>query len=149
MLITELYNGIYRILSNDEQILNYLGIDTTLPQDELLLVKAMRLQKQRRPQNLVDGNLPLISFYSVGGSVLPRNLQVYVASFVFDVYTKNDVELAQRISDRIYELMNGQIPLIPTITTFETEFEEAYESIVQNVDGVYCFTLILNFYISL
>ncbi|MEM0173400.1 MAG: hypothetical protein QXI16_02720 [Sulfolobaceae archaeon] len=149
LLITELYNGIYRTLANDEQILSYLNIDITLPEDELLLVKAKKIQKRRKPQELIQDNLPLISFYSVGGGTLKRNSEVYMASFVFDIYTYNDVELAQQIANRIFEIFNRNIPLIPSITTFETDFEEAFESIVNGVSDIYCFTIVLDFYVGM
>lgn len=143
MSVVSLYDAIYTYVSEDEYILNYLDIDCTCPEEEVLLEKAKHIQKRAKPQNLAE-NLPLISFYTPGGSRDDDNYLVYSAYFVFDIYTPDDVELAMRIAQRIADIFDGELPPFNNIVTFETYFESGHESSV-DLENVYCFSVVLLF----
>lgn len=147
MIVVDLYNGIFKILANDPTILSLLDIDTTIDVDALKVAKAEKIQKRRKPQNLIS-NIPLIAFYSPGGNVERNNDLVYCATFVFDVYTNDDIEKAHEIHNRISKIFDDCVPSIPTLTTFLTHFEEAYES-ETDLANTYCFTTICTFSVGL
>lgn len=141
MSVVNLYNNIWRILANDNDILtfmNLVGADN--------LTKAKRIQKRARPQNIID-NLPLITFYTPDGNLEVRNSFVYGAMFVFDIYTSDDVELAHNIAQRIIDLFDREIHPMNGLESFESKFIRAYES-NSNLANTYCFTVVLNMYIS-
>lgn len=142
MFVVDLYNGIYKSLANNETILELLGIVGGNN-----LTKAKRIQKRSKPQNLTE-NIPLISFYTPGSGLDTSNNNVYTSTFVFDVYTKDDVEKAHRIANTIYDIFNNKIPEFSNIGTFNTVFEDAHES-ATDLSNTYCFTIILTFSISL
>lgn len=145
--MTDLYNGIYRVLANDTDVLNYLGVDTTLPSNQLLLEKARRIQKRSKPQRLAE-NLPMITFFAPPGRRSPKNHLVYNTVFVFDVYTNDDVNLAHRIGDKIMELFDGEIHPMMGLESYEQIFETAHESSTDSQD-TYCFTVVIEFSVSL
>lgn len=145
MIVTDLYNGIYKVLANDETILNYLGIGISATN----IQKATKIQKRSKPQDLVEDNLPIISFYTPAGQREHKNLYVYVASFVFDVYTQDDVTLAQNIAERITQLFNGEInAFLGGVENFQGELVTAHESMT-DLQNSYCFTVVINMSVSL
>ncbi len=143
MSVVNLYNGIYRVLANDEQILNYLGLSSASTN----LEKAKHIQKRSKPQDLVE-NLPLITFYSPGGFRDSINDYVYGSRFFFDIYTSDDVELAQNIAQRILDLFEGEIPPWMGVENFTCRFEDGHESAV-DLANIYCFTIEVTMFISL
>jgi len=141
MFVVDLYDGIYRVLANDEKILELLGIpeaDNT--------TKAKRIQKRSKPQDLAN-RLPMIAFYTPGGGLDPVNDIVYGATFVFDIYTNDDVETAHEIANRIFELFCKKIPVFDNLETMESRFEDAHES-ATDLANTYCFTVILTLFVS-
>lgn len=143
MAVVNLYNGIYKVLSNDETVLNYLGIGTSASP----LDKARHIQKRAKPQNLAN-HLPLIAFYSPPGQRGGDNYLVYNTKFVFDIYTRDDVDLAQRIGDRIHRLFEGIIHPMMGIENFESLMVSQHES-ESDLPNSYCFTVVIDFSISL
>lgn len=143
MAIVNLYNGIYKTLSNDETILYYLG----LKKDSSALDKAKKIQKRSKPTDIVD-NLPLIAFYTLPGRREVKNLSVYQTSFVFDVYTADDVDLSHRITQRLIELFEGQLVPFENNTTFESMFLTAGEG-ETDLDNTYCFSTVFGFSIEI
>lgn len=143
MSIVNLYNGIYRILANDDVILNLLGI--TDKSDNLK--KAKRIQKRSQPQIIIE-ELPIITFYSPAGKRGVKNTEVYNATFMFDIYTKDNVDLALNIAQRIIELFEKKLNPMMGVETFESSFVEGYES-RSNLQNTYCFTLVFDMFIGL
>lgn len=143
MSIVNLYNGIYRVLANDEEILTLLG----LTKDVDLLTKAKHIQKRSRPQKLLE-NLPLIAFYTPGGKLDGNNDRVYSAQFIFDIYTADDPETALKIVQRIIDLFEGKIHPFKGVENFEARFLSGYESVV-DADNIYCFSIVIEMNISL
>lgn len=143
MAVVSLYNGIYKVLSNDETVLNYLGIGTLASP----LDKAKRIQKRHKPQDLAT-NMPLIAFYATPGSRVGENYLVYETNFIFDIYTKDDVSNAQKISNRILELFEGVIHPMMGVESFESMVVSMHESAV-DLANCYCFTVVINFSISI
>ena len=143
MAVVDLYNGIYRVLANDEEVLNYLGIGVSADN----LTKARHIQKRAKPQDLAE-NMPLIAFYAPPGSRSHTNDLVYETLFIFDIYTNDDVDLAQRLGDRIEKLFDGVIHPMMGIESFESRFESAHESST-DLANTYCWTVVIGFSISL
>lgn len=143
MSIVDLYDSIYSILSNDEQILDLLGLD--LGSDNQL--KDSHIQKRAKPPNLID-NLPLIAFYTPGGQRESKNDLVFNSTFVFDIYTQDDVDLAQRIAQRVLDLFDKKNNYLSGLATFDSFFLDSYESgaILSNT---YCYTIALKISFSL
>lgn len=143
MAVVNLYNGIYRVLANDQIVLDYLGIGENASN----LDKAKRVQKRSKPQNLAK-SMPLITFYAPPGRREGENLLVYNTNFYFDIYTNDDVDLAQRIGDRITELFEGVIHPMMGVENFESLLVTMHES-ESDLPDSYCFTVVINFSISL
>ncbi len=143
MVVAKLYNGIYRVLANDPTILGYLGIGVGAN----ALTKAEHIQKRAKPQDL-DTHIPLFTFYTPPGQVETTNNLVYVTPVIFDVYTNDNVELAQNTTTRIYDLLSDQISTFMGVESFESRFITAHESGVDR-PNTYCFTLVLEMSISL
>ncbi|MGA4519200.1 hypothetical protein ACPA0F_18240 [Solibacillus silvestris] len=143
MSVVSLYNGIYRVLSNDETVLNYVGIGN----QATALEKAKRIQKRHKPQDLAT-NMPVIAFYSTPGSRMGDNYLVYETNFIFDIYTNDDVSKAQKIGDRILELFEGVIHPMMGVESFESMMVSMHESAV-DLANCYCFTVVINFSVSL
>lgn len=142
-MVVELYNGIYRWLAQDEVILNYLGLAPTSSATE----KARHIQKRVQPQLLAE-NLPLIAFYAPPGRREGKNHLVYTTDFIFDIYTQDDVELAQKIGQRLIDCFDAKIVPFQRIENFESCWETAHESTV-DLENTYCFTVVIKFSISL
>lgn len=142
MSIVNLYNGIYRILANDDVILNLLGIADKSDN----LKKAKRIQKRSQPQIIIE-ELPIITFYSPAGKRGVKNAEVYNATFMFDIYTKDNVDLALNIAQRIIELFEKKLNPMIGVETFESSFVEGYES-RSNLPNTYCFTLVFDMFIG-
>lgn len=119
--MSDLYAYIHKILREDEKILELLGLSNPTPEDT-----AIRIQKRRKPQQVVDKNLPMISFYTNPG-VRANNHLEYLTAFDFDVYTQDDVETAMEIADRVGELFDDQYVGIKTGSQFKGEFLTASE----------------------
>jgi len=142
MAVVNLYNGIYKILANDDALLNLLGITDKTDN----LKKAKRIQKRSQPQVII-AELPLITFYSPAGKRGIKNSEVYNATFMFDIYTKDNVDLALNISQRIIELFEKKLNPMLGVETFESSFVEGYES-RSNLQNTYCFTLVFDMFIA-
>lgn len=142
MTVVNLYNNIFKTLLLDEELLDLMSLT-----NENLVIKTEHIQKRRKPQNLLK-SLPIITFYSPSGGVSEKNNEVYEATFVFDVYTQDDVELAQKISELICKLFDGKINSFYGIENFETALVEAFESEV-NLSNTYCFTTVLLFSLTI
>lgn len=142
MALVDLYNGIYRILSNDDVILSLLNITDITDK----LKKAKHIQKRSKPQIIID-DLPIITFYSPSGKRESKNFDVYKALFTFDIYTKDDVDLALNISNRIFELFDDKLNPMVGVESMTTDFVEGFES-RSDLANTYCFTLIFNMFVS-
>lgn len=140
-MIVDLYNGIYKVLANDTDVLNYLGIGVAADN----LSKAKHIQKRAKPQNPTD-NMPLIAFYAPPGQ-LDRNHLVYETPFVFDIYTKDDVNKAQLIAKRIIKLFDKEIINVEGTSSFESRFLTGHESSV-DLANTYCFTVVIEFSVA-
>lgn len=147
MVVVNLYNEIYRLLTNDDDVLNYLGIDTSMDEGSVLLQKARKVQKRRRPQNPVD-NVPLITFYTPGGGADQGNYMVFNSPFVFDVYTNDDVDLAQRLSSHLVGLLARKNHPMCGVESYETKLLDAFESST-DLSNVYCFTAVIRFSVTI
>ncbi len=148
MAVVDLYNGIYSVLSNDTTVLSYLGIlNSSDDVDEYALMKARHIQKRAKPQNLAD-NIPLISFYTAPGRRDGRNLEVYTTDFVFDIFTNDDVPLAQDIAQRVMDLFEGVVTPFVNVENFEGFFITAYES-ESDLPDTYCFSVVIRFSITM
>lgn len=145
--VTQLYDEIFRALAKNTNILNLLGILPSGDVSQDNLVKASKIQKRRQPMNVVE-SLPIISYYTPGGTPDRRNNLVYNSTFIFDIYTNDDVELAQEISDTIVDLFDGEIPVFTGVENFETMVVDQFESTTDLVN-TYCFTTIMLFSVSL
>jgi hypothetical protein len=143
MVITDLYNGIYKVLANDAIILDYLGIGETAN----ALTKSRHIQKRANPQDVTD-NIPMIAFYATPGRREGRNSFVYTTPFVFDIYTNDDVQLAQDVSDRLTDIFNGEIHPFAGIESFQAELVTAHES-TTDLANTYCFTVVISMSVAL
>jgi hypothetical protein len=141
MYVVDLYNGIYRTLANDVEILELLGITDT---DKL--TRAKKIQKRAKPQDLAT-NIPIITFYTPGGTPDPINDLVYGATFVFDIYTNDDVDKAHKISNRIFRIFHKEIPKFEGLETTSSKFEDAHES-ATDLTNTYCFTIVITMFVS-
>jgi hypothetical protein len=147
MIVAKLYNGIYKILANDQALLTYLGIYTTIDSSAYKLIKAKRIQKRSKPTELAL-NIPIVTFYTPPGRVETGNNLVYCTPVIFDIYTKDNVELAQDICTRINELLSSKISPFDGIESFESKFMSSYES-GTDLTNTYCFTLVIEMSVSL
>lgn len=143
MSVVSLYNGIYKVLANDDTVLNYLGIGASAS----YLEKAKHIQKRAKPQNVAE-SLPIIAFYSLPGKREGQNLLVYTTNFVFDIYTNDDVNLAHQIADRIAALFDGEIHPMMGIESYESLVVTMHES-DSDLPNTYCFTVVIEFSMSL
>lgn len=138
LTIINLYNGIYKLLSNDPDLLNYLG----LTEDATYSQKGPKFQKQSKPQQPA-GNVPLIAFYTPGGSVDYVNLDVFCPIFIFDIYTRDNVNLAHQIAERLCVLLTGCLNFTG-VGGSSAIIVDAHES-NSNLDNIYCFTVEASF----
>ena len=142
MSISDLYNGIYSVLSNDATVLSYLGIT-----DEDELGKANHIQKRAKPQGL-DKNMPLITFYAISGYRENSNSEAYVTNFVFAIYTEDDIELAHKIAQRIIDLFEGEFIPFNNMVNFQPLFTSAAET-ESDSPNIYSFSVVIQFYMSM
>lgn len=143
MPIIELYDNIYKLIASNEKILYYLGIDDKSNN----LMKAKKIQRRAKPQQLID-NVPLISFYALPGGLDRENDAVYVAPFVFNIFTVDDVDTAHLIAEELIKVINKQLLPFYGIENLESKLITAHESLV-DAENVYCFTLTFEFSIVL
>jgi hypothetical protein len=142
-MFSDLYAGIFKVKSTDTKLLTLLGIPSGTA-----VAKAKHIQKRSQPQCL-DINMPLISYYKIPGDGRDiRNDNVYNATFIFDVYTKDNVELALDIGERIKQLFDGEINPFQSIESYEASFEDGHESNA-NLPNTYCFTYIITFCVTI
>jgi hypothetical protein len=118
LYISDVYASIHKVLREDEVIRQLMGFDDTTTDVEM----ALRIQKRRFPVELVENNLPLITFYKLPGQREFRNHLAYVTAFDFDIYTKDDVELAIDIADRINYLFDGKFLPLPKGSSFKGQY---------------------------
>lgn len=143
MQVVNLYNNIYTLITKNKNILYYLGMGN----EPNKLEKAKKVQKRAKPQNLVD-NIPLLAFYAPPGGLDRGNDSVYVAPFVFDIYTNDDVDKAHLIAEELTNMIDRQLLSFKGVDSFESRFITAHESSV-DVENVYCFTIVFEFSILL
>jgi len=148
VMVTKLYEGVFKLMSNDSILLSLMGVDELQPEEDLLLEKVLKFQKRRKPQISTLDFLPIISYYTPGGTYDTDNDHVYYAGMVFDIYTNDDVNRAHLINDRLCEIFDGEIPVMDSLATLEILHEEGYESNTELSD-TYCFTVIFTFGIAL
>jgi len=139
MQVVNLYNNIYTLITENETILYYLGMGGN-PSN---LEKAKKVQKRAKPQSLVD-NVPLIAFYAPPGGLDKGNDTVYVAPFVFDIYTNDDVNTAHLIAEELSNMIDRQLLSFYGVDSLESKFITAHESNV-DIENVYCFTVAFEF----
>lgn len=147
-----MYNSIYKLLTSSETVLNYIKTaelinDVNFAPDlageenaevRKLLAYAIKIQKQQIPKEL-SARLPLITFYKLPGGKDSGNNCVYNATFMFDIYTAGDVELAHKLSEELYSMFNDKFIDIIGYDSFKCEWLDAYESTTNDPD-TYCFT---------
>lgn len=147
MGVVNLYNGIFRVLANDEEVLNYLGIDNSMTESQKDLWKSHSIQKRSKPKDLKK-NIPLIAFYAPPGGRDSQNDAVYTTPFIFDTYTEGDVDKAHKIAQRIIDIFDGDILSMMGVESFESLFLTGHESDTDIPDG-YCFTVVIRFSVTL
>lgn len=116
--ISDVYAFIHKTLREDPVLQDLMGFTPSTTLEEM----AMRIQKRRKPQNLVEENLPLISFYKNPGMRGGDNYLEYRTHFDFDIYTQDDVELAIQIADRISELFDDEYVGLKKGSYFKGEY---------------------------
>lgn len=130
--ISDVYACIHKTLREDAVIRQLMGFnDSTTPVE-----MAMRIQKRRKPVELVDNNLPLISFYKLPGQREFGNHLAYVTSFDFDIYTNDDVELAIGIADRINYLFDDKYLRLSKGSSFKGQYLTSAED-VTDLENIY------------
>lgn len=139
-MIVDLYNSIYLTLSQDDGVLNLLGLNA----NSSALDKAKKIQKRARPSDLAISNMPLITFFAPPGRRDAGNMTVYNVGIIFDIYTNDDVNKAQRLADRIYDLFNQETPELLNLENFECYVVSEHES-ATDLENVYCFTVVVEF----
>ena len=143
MQVVNLYNNIFTLIVDNESILYYLGVGNEASDIE----KARKIQKRAKPQSLVD-NVPLIAFYAPPGGLDRGNDTVYVAPFVFDIYTFDDVDTAHKIAEELTRMIDRELLPFWEVDSLESRFVTAHESNV-DIENVYCFTVVFEFSIIL
>lgn len=139
MQVVSLYNNIYTLIADNESILYYLGVSNKSDYVEI----AKKIQKRAKPQNLVD-NIPIIAFYAPPGGLDRGNDAVYVAPFVFDIYTFDDVNTAHLIAEELTKMIDRELLPFCGVDSLESRFITAHESNV-DIENVYCFTVVFEF----
>lgn len=143
MKIIKLYDNIYNLIATNETILYYLGMGSN-PSN---LEKAKKIQRRAKPQNLID-NVPLIAFYAPPGGLDRENDAVYVAPFVFNIFTSDDVDSAHLIAEELARLIDKKLLPFCGIDSLESRLITAHESSVDE-ENIYCFTVVFEFSILL
>lgn len=139
MAAVNVYNAVYRLLAVDAEVLGLLGLTPASSNID----KAKKLVKRKKPPNLTNV-LPIITFYTLPGSRDGENKEVYVAPFMFDIYTNDDVDKAQRIADRIIQMFDGRLPEVKETATLEAMFVTEHESETNQVN-TYCYSVGIDF----
>jgi hypothetical protein len=154
MFIIDIYNGVYKALATDKEMLELLslvpediienvgGIDTIVTPKSTNKQKSDKIQKRHEPQNL-SSHIPLIAFYTPGGEFSPSNDNVFTSVFMFDIYTVDDVNKAHQIANRLHEIFDSKFINIENLDSFESLFEDAYES-KSSLPNSYCFTMVIS-----
>ncbi|QNR70427.1 hypothetical protein IAQ67_28335 (plasmid) [Paenibacillus peoriae] len=115
--MSDLYAQIHTVLREDKILQDLMGLDGSL------LQAAIRIQKRRKPTGDIQGNLPLISFYTDPGMREEENYLVYHSPFFFDIYVQDgDEEKAVEIADRINDLFDEKFLAIPCGSSLRSEF---------------------------
>jgi len=143
MKVITLYDNIYKLIANNKNILYYLGMGS----DPSNLEKAKKIQRRAKPQNLID-NVPLIAFYAPPGGLDKGNDEVYVAPFVFNIFTFDDVDTAHRIAEELTKAIDKKLLPFCGVDTLESRLITAHESSVKE-ENIYCFTVVFEFSILL
>ncbi|BAU28157.1 hypothetical protein DFP93_101233 [Aneurinibacillus soli] len=138
MAAVNVYNAVYRLLAADKDILELLGL--TLASSNI--DKAKKLIKRKKPPNLTT--LPIVTFYALPGGRDGENKEVYVAPFMFDIYTNDDVDKAQKIAQRIIGMFDGVLPDVKETATLEAMFVTEHESETNQVN-TYCYSVGIDF----
>ena len=115
--ISDVYYNIQKTLQEDEVIRGLMGFDEKSSPVE----KARRIQKRIEPVGLSEGHFPIVSFYKLPGRRGSNHLE-YQTAFVFDIYTKDDVETAIEISDRISDLFDDEYLPMKKGSSFKGEY---------------------------
>lgn len=121
--ISDVYACIHKTLREDEVIRQLMGFDENTTPVEM----AMRIQKRKKPVELVADNLPLITFYKLPGQREFGNHLAYVTAFDFDIYTNDDVEKAIDIADRINDLLDDKYLNLSKGSNFKGQFVTSAE----------------------
>lgn len=142
MNVVGLYNNIYLVISEDERLLELVDIKDR----GNLVEKAKKFQKRAKPPNLIS-NVPLIAFYAPPGGSDPINSEVYLAPFVFNIYTHDDVNKAHLIANRLSEIFHNENLPFCGLESFHSKLITTHESGV-DMSNVYCFTVVIEFSIT-
>lgn len=143
-MVVNLYTAIYNELVRDEVILSLMGLTGSG-----MVTRARRIQRRAKPQDLIIDNMPMIAFYAIPqGGLQARNDYVYDAVFVFDVYTHDDVSLAQDIAQRITDRFHGEISPFEDVENFESLLINQHES-DSSLNNTYAFTTVIKFSLAL
>lgn len=121
--ISDVYASIHRTLREDEVIRQLMGFDDTTTDVD----KALRIQKRMHPVEVVEDNLPLITFYKMPGQREFGNHLAYVTTFDFDIFTNDDVELAIDIADRINYLFDDKYLNLAKGSSFKSQYVTSAE----------------------
>lgn len=132
-MIINFYNAIYDRLVADQRLLAFMGLTGADNKD-----LSLHIQKRQQPSNIIK-NLPLITYYQIPGRREPNHL-VYVAQFVFDIYTRNNVVQALNIAQCLVDGFEGKFLDVPDAVTLRGEFTNGYEVPV-DIDDVYCYSI--------
>lgn len=137
-----LYRGIIKSLLGSTEFMNLMGLSNADAE-----TKSIRIQRRRKPQNILK-NLPLVAYYTPDGSKDTDNVDVYCPTFVFDIYTNDNVELAQNIGELIKGLFADKLVGMSNITSYSSNFECEFESDA-GLDFCYCWTIVMTFRVNL
>ncbi len=143
MQLITLYDNIYYLIAGNKNILYYLGMGS----DPSNLEKAKKIQRRAKPQNLID-NVPLIAFYAPSGGLDRGNDAVYVAPFVFNIFTFDDVDIAHLIAGELTKAIDKELLTFYGVDSLESRLITAHESSVDE-ENIYCFTVVFEFSILL
>lgn len=116
--ISDVYATIHKTIREDEVIRGLMGFDD----DTDILQESLRIQKRMHPIDLVEDNLPLITFYKLPGQLEHGNHLVYNTPFDFDIYTNDDTEKAIDIADRINYLFHDKYLKLLEGSSFKGEY---------------------------
>lgn len=137
-MLRDLHMSVYKALANDEELLSLMGLTGATNLD-----KSKRIQKKSKPNNLLTA-LPLLTFYTPGGVKDRKNTEVFNANYTFDVYTKNDENLAMNIIDRVSRIFHRKlIETVDNLPNFEGEWIDEFESNT-DLQDTYCYSCVIS-----